>query len=421
MIVNASLNEVETRQLLDVLREHRSSLGYSIDDIKGISLDMCMQRIHLEGDARPTRDALRCLNPKLNDVVKKEILKLLDAGIIYSIVDSEWVSPVHVVPKKGGLTVICNENNDLIPTRTMTGWRMCIDYRKLNKATRKDHFPLSFIDQMLERLAKRKFFCYLDGYSGFFQISIHPEDQEKTTFTCPFGTFAYRSMPFSLCNAPATFQRCMIAIFSDFIENTMEVFVDDFSVYGSSFDWCLSNLTDILRRCVYTNLVLNWEKCHFMVQEGHAGFYRRFIEDFSKIAKPLTDLLCQDAKFNFDESCFNAFHNLKYALTFAPVVQPPNWELPFELMRDASDFTMGAVLGQCIDKKLHVIYYASKVLAGAAANYTTTEKEMLAIVFTFETFRQYLIGSKTVVYNIVAVQEGFEAQIDSMGSPPSRI
>ncbi|CAM8910727.1 unnamed protein product [Rhodiola kirilowii] len=268
VIVNASLTDVETHRLLDVLREHRPALSYSIDDIKGISPDMCMHRIHLEGDARPTRDALRRLNPMLNDVVKKKILKLLEAGIIYSIADSEWLSPVHIVPKKGGLTIVRNENNDLIPTLTVTGWCMYIDYRKLNKATRKDHFHMPFIDQMLERLAKHKFFCYLDGYSGFFQIPIHPEDQEKTTFTCPFGTFAYRRMPFGLCNAPTTFQRCMMAIFSDFIENTMDVFIDDFLVYGSSFDSCLSNLTNVLCRCVDTNLVLNWERCHFMVQEG---------------------------------------------------------------------------------------------------------------------------------------------------------
>ncbi|CAM8906109.1 unnamed protein product [Rhodiola kirilowii] len=160
VIVNASLTDVETQKLLDVLREHRPALGYSIDDLKGISPDLCMHRINLEDDARPSRDALRRLNPKLNDVVKKEILKLLDAGIIYSVADSKWVSPVHVVPKKGGLTVVRNEHNELIPTRTVTGWRMCIDYRKLNKATLKDHFPLPFIDQMLERLAKHKFFCY---------------------------------------------------------------------------------------------------------------------------------------------------------------------------------------------------------------------------------------------------------------------
>lgn len=134
------------------------------------------------------------------------MLKLLDAGVIYPISNNELVSPVHVVPKKGGITVVKNEDDELIPTRTVTCWRMCIDYRKLNKATRKYHFPLPFIDQMLERLAMHSYLCYLDGYSGFYQIPIHPNDQEKTTFTCPYGTFAYRRMPFGLCNAPDTFQ-----------------------------------------------------------------------------------------------------------------------------------------------------------------------------------------------------------------------
>ncbi|CAA7029253.1 unnamed protein product [Microthlaspi erraticum] len=157
----------------------------------------------------------------------------------YPISDSAWVSPVHVVPKKGGITVIKNEHDELIPTRTITGHRMCVDYRKLNSSTRKDHYPLPFIDQMLERLANHQYYCFLDGYSGFFQIPIHPDDQEKTTFTCPYGTYAYRRMPFGLCNAPATFQRCMMSIFTDLIEEIMEVFMDDFSVYGSSFESCL--------------------------------------------------------------------------------------------------------------------------------------------------------------------------------------
>ncbi|GJW55043.1 reverse transcriptase domain-containing protein [Tanacetum coccineum] len=143
----------------------------------------------------------------MKEVVKKEIIQLLDAGIIYAIKDSPWVSPVHCVPKKGGMTVMTNEDNKLVPTGNVTGWRVCIDYRKLNEATRKDHFPLPFMDQMLERLARNKFFCFLDGFSGYFQIPIEPADQENTTFTCLYGTYAYKRMPFGLCNAPTTFQR----------------------------------------------------------------------------------------------------------------------------------------------------------------------------------------------------------------------
>ena len=138
-----------------------------------------MHRILIEDGAKPTREPQRRLNPNMMEVVKKEIQKLLDAGIIYAISDSKWVSPVQVVPKKSGITVIKNEDNELVPTRVQTGWRMCIDYRKLNSATRKDHFPLPFMDQMLERLAGHSHFCFLDGYSGYNQIVIAPEDQEK--------------------------------------------------------------------------------------------------------------------------------------------------------------------------------------------------------------------------------------------------
>ena len=193
----------------------------------------------MEESYKPTVQPQRRLNPTMQEVVKKEILKLLDTGIIYPISDSQWVSPIHVVPKKEGMTVIRNEKNELIPTRTVTGWRVCIDYRKLNDATRKDHFPLPFIDQMLERLVGHDYYCFPGGYSGYTQIAIAPEDQEKTTFTCPYGTFAYRRMPFGLCNAPATFQRCMMAIFSDMVEKFMEIFMDDFTITGDSFDQCL--------------------------------------------------------------------------------------------------------------------------------------------------------------------------------------
>jgi hypothetical protein len=238
VIISDKLSNDETRRLVTTLEKYRSVIGYSLKDLKGISLSLCTHRIPMEQDHKPAREHQQWLNNAMREVVKKEVLKLLKARVIYPISDSEWVSLVQVVLKKGGMTIICNEKNQHIPQRTITGWWMCIDYRKLSKATWKDHFPLPFIDEMLERLANHSFFCYLDGHSGYHQIPIHPDDQSKATFTCPYGTFAYMRMSFGLCNAPASFQRCMMVIFSDLIEKVMEVFMDDFSVYGKIVDDC---------------------------------------------------------------------------------------------------------------------------------------------------------------------------------------
>ncbi|KAK1632685.1 hypothetical protein QYE76_007000 [Lolium multiflorum] len=243
VIISSKLSEIEEERLLDILKKHRGAIGYTLDDLKGISPSICQHAINMEDDANPVVEHQRRLIPKMKEVVRNEVLKLLEAGIIYPIADSRWVSPVHCVPKKGGMTVVPNDNDELIPQRVVVGYRMCIDFRKVNKVTKKDHYPLPFIDQMLERLSKNTHFCFLDGYSGFSQIAVKAKDQEKTTFTCPYGTYAYRRMPFGLCNAPATFQRCMSAIFHGFCESIVE-------------------------RCEETNLVLNWEKCHFMVNEG---------------------------------------------------------------------------------------------------------------------------------------------------------
>ena len=204
----------------------------------------------------------------MKEVVKKEVLKLLDVGVIYPIADRKWVSPTQVVPKKSEVTMVANEHNELIPTRVITGWRVCIDCRKLNAGTRKDHFPLPFVDQRLERVTGHEFYCFIDGYSGYNQIEITLEDQEKTTFTCPFGTFSFRKMPFGLCNAPRTFQRCMMRIFSDMIEHILEIFIDTFSVFGDSYEGCVENLRRVLEKCQEKNLVLNWEKCHFIATQG---------------------------------------------------------------------------------------------------------------------------------------------------------
>ncbi|KAK9029833.1 hypothetical protein V6N11_031278 [Hibiscus sabdariffa] len=385
VIISSKLLPDQECSLINLLSQYKKAIGWTMADLKGISPTICMHKIMLEECHSNSVEPQRRLNPAMKKVVMKEIIKWLDAGVIYPISDSSWVSPVQCVPKKGGITVVTNDENELLPTRTVTGWRICMDYRKLNKATKKDHFPLPFIDQMLDRLAGKEFFCFLDGYSGYNQIAIAPEDQEKTTFTCPYGTYAFRRMPFGLCNAPATFQRCMLAIFSDMVEEFLEVFMDDFSVSGETFDSCLGNLDKVLKRCEEADLVLNWEKCHFMVNEGtvlghkisskgievdkakvevieklppptnvkgirsflgHAGFYRRFIKDFSKISKPLCNLLQQNQPFVFDKECQSAFEELKMRLISAPVVVPPDWTPPFELMCDASDHAVGAALGQ---------------------------------------------------------------------------
>nr|GEU32048.1 reverse transcriptase domain-containing protein [Tanacetum cinerariifolium] len=311
---------------------------YSIEEPPELELkDLSshLEYAYLEEDYKPAVQSQRRVNPKIHEVIKKEVIKLLDAGMIYPISDSLWVSPIHCVPKKGGIPVVENENNELIPTRLVTGWLVCIDYRKLNDATRKDHFSLPFMDQ------------------------------EKTTFTCPYGTFAYRRMPFGLCNAPGTFQRLE---------------VDRAKV-------------DVIAKVPHPTTVKGVRS--FL---GHVGFYQRFIQDFSKIARPMTHLLEKETLFVFSKDCIDDFETLKKKLTEAPILVVPDWNLPFKLMCDASNFAIGAVLGQQKTKHFQPIHYASKTITDAQIHYTTTGKEMLAIVYAFEKFWPYLVLSKSIVY-----------------------
>ncbi|GJV03825.1 reverse transcriptase domain-containing protein [Tanacetum coccineum] len=397
VIIAKHLSVEEKAALIKVLKSHKRAIAWKLFDIKGINLEFSTHKILMEEDYKPAVQHQRRVNPKIHNVIKKEVEKLLDAGLIYPISDSLW----------------------------------------LNEATRKDHFPLSFMDQMLERLAGNEYYCFLDGFSSYFQIPIDPHDQEKTTFTYPYGAFAYRRMPFGLCNAPGTFQRCMMAIFHDMIEKTMEIFMDDFLVFGNPFGNCLSRVDKMLKRCEDTNLCLNWENSHFMVKKdivlghkiskneievdkakvdviaklphpttvkgvrsflGYAGFYRRFIKDFSKVSRPMTHLLEKNTPFIFSDECIQAFESLKKKLTEAPILIAPDWDLPFELMCDASDFAIGVVLGQRHEKHFRPIHCASKTMTEAESHYTTTEKEMLAVVYTFEKFRSYLILNKSIVY-----------------------
>ncbi|GJY27287.1 reverse transcriptase domain-containing protein [Tanacetum coccineum] len=285
VIIAKGLKNDEKDALLKVLKSHKRAIAWKITDIKGIDPHFYTHKILMEDDYKPTVQSQRWVNPKIHEVIKKEVLKLLDAGMIYPISDSPWVSPVHCVPKKGGITVVANEENELILTRLVTGWRVCIDYRKLNEATRKDHFPLPFMDQMIERLAGNEFYCFLDGFSGEGIVLGHKISKSG-------------------------------------------IEVDRAKV-------------DVIAKLPHPTTVKGVRS--FL---GHAGFYRRFIQDFSKIARPMTHLLEKETPFVFSKDCIDAFQTLKKKLTEAPILVVPDWNLPFELMCDASDFAIGAVLGQ---------------------------------------------------------------------------
>ena len=259
----------------------------------------------------------------LKEIVKDKLQKMLKVYFIYLISDSQWVSPLVVVPNKNGK------------------WRICVDYSELNKATLKDHFPMPFINQVLDTLAGKKLFSFLDRLSGYNQIKITLEDHNKTTFTCPWGTYAYKFLPFSLCNSLATFQREVLAIFSNLIHECVDVYVDDFFVYGNELDESLQNLEKVLIRCIGSNLSFSNEKCFMLLTEGivlghhislegikmdptkvevilklpnpkiqkdvriflgYAGYYCRFIENLGKIALPLLKLLAKDVEFHWNSN-----------------------------------------------------------------------------------------------------------------------
>nr|GEY09308.1 reverse transcriptase domain-containing protein [Tanacetum cinerariifolium] len=300
IIITKDLNVNEKSALINVLKSRKKAIAWKLTDIRGIDPEFCSHKILLEEDFSPKVQSQRRVNPKIHDVIKKEVEKLLDAGLIYPISDSPW---------------------------------------------------------MLERLAGNEYYCFLDGFLGYFQIPIDPKDQEKTTFTCPYGTFAYKRMPFGLCNAPGTFQRCMMAIFHDMIDQMMEVFMDDFSVFGNSFSTCLTNLEKMLKRCEDTKLTLNWEKSHFMVKEG--------IVLGHKISKKGIEV---------DKAKIEVISKLPHPTT------------------------VKGIRRQRVEKHFRPIHYASKTMNQVEANYTTTEKEMLAVVYAFEKFRSYLIMNKSIVY-----------------------
>ncbi|KAI5343277.1 hypothetical protein L3X38_011153 [Prunus dulcis] len=277
---------------------------------------------------------------------------------------------------------------------------MCMHQILLEEGAKPTREPQRRLNPHMKKVLRAEVLTLLDV--GYNQIAIAPKDQEKTTFTCPFGTFAYRRMPFGLCNAPATFQRCILAIFSDMIERFIEEKCQFMVKQGVVLGHVISNEgieVDKAKIDIISNMTAPTSVKKVRSFLGHASFYRRFVMDFSKITHPLCNLLAKDVVFHFDKDCMNAFNTLKRELTSAPIIMALDWSLPFELMCDASNYAIGTVLGQRVNKLPHIIYYASRTLNDAQLNYSTTEKELLLVVFSLEKFRSYLIGSKVIVYS----------------------
>ena len=349
--------------------------------------------------------------------IKEEIDNLLYIEFIYKIEHTEWVSPIVIVPKKNGKL------------------RVCVNLKKVNAATVKDHYPLPITDHVLERVAGKAAYSFLDGFSGYNQVSIKKEDQHKTSFATEWGIFAYRVMPFGLTNAPATFQRLMLHAFKEYLRIFLEIFMDDLCVHSLLRTKHIDHLKSVFEKCRVYRICLNPDKCKFMVKQGkilghivsqngistaaektkvivtlpkpinakgvqiimgHCSYYRRFIYMYAKIAKPLyVDLIV----FEWSDACDVSYEKLKEALVLAPILKSPDWEKVFHVHMDASAFAIGCILAQPYEQNMDFpISYASRQLNSAEQNYTTSEREGLAMVYALKKFRHYLLANHFVFF-----------------------
>jgi len=357
--------------------------------------------------------------PIHQEEIKKQVKEMLAKGIIRES-DSPYNSPLWIVPKKQDAS-------------GKTKWRLVIDYRKLNEKTIQDAYPLPNIDEILDQLGNARYFSAFDLASGFHQIGMKTSDIQKTAFSTPDGHYEYNRMPFGLKNAPPTFQRMMNKGLKGLIGNNCFVYIDDIIVYGKTIEDHNKNLRILFERLRQVGLKLQPDKCEYLRPEleylGHiisergikpnpnrtekvknypvpknpkeikqflglVGYYRKFIKDFSKIAKPLTKLLQKSVTFDWTNEQQHSFELLKNKLISQPILAYPDWNKPFILTTDASNEAIGAILSQGIIGKDKPLAFASRTLNKAETRYSTTEKELLAIVWATKHFRQYLYGRK---------------------------
>nr|GEW05175.1 reverse transcriptase domain-containing protein [Tanacetum cinerariifolium] len=321
IIIAKYLSDEEKTALITVLKSHKRAIAWKLFDIKGIDLEFCTHKILIEDEFEPAVQHQRRVNLKIHDVMKQEVLKLLDARLIYHIFDSPWVSPVHCVAKKGGFTVVENEDNELIPTRLVTGWRVCIDYQ-----------TSTIVFSMVSRVTFE--------FPSIQKIKKRPHPRILTerlpTVACLLGYAMHRARS-------------------------------------------------------------KGEKSHFMFKEGII-IGHKISKNGIEVDKAKVDVIAKLPHPTTVKECVKAFQTLKRKLTEAPILIAPDWDLPFELMCDVSDFAIGAVLGKRQENHFRHVHYASKTMTEAEANYTITEKEMLAVVYAIEKFQSYLIMNKSIVY-----------------------
>ena len=410
------LNDEEKASLLEPISKF--SYRFKLENDKLGSTNFIQHQIHTT-DESPTFQRQYRPAEAHNKEILKQTSELLEGGLIEDS-DSPYNSPVWIVPKKAD-----SEGN--------RRWRMVVDFRQLNKKTIPDAYPLPNITHILDQLGGAKYFTILDLASGFHQVPMHPDSKIKTAFSTPFGHYHFNRMPFGLKNAPATFQRLMDKVLLGLQGTELFVYMDDIVIYARSLEEHTEKLYNLLIRLEKANLTLQPEKCSFLRKEvaylGHvisqdgvkpdpkkveavrkfprprtvknikqflglAGYYRRFIPKFSMIAKPLTFLLKRGVRFSWTDTQQKAFDDLKDILCTFPVLQYPDFTQAFVVTTDASNYGIGGVLSQGNVGKDPPVAYASRTLSDTEINYSTIEKELLAIIFCVETFRPYLYGRR---------------------------
>ncbi|KAL3701345.1 hypothetical protein R1sor_019367 [Riccia sorocarpa] len=418
-IVPEKKEEEQKKGIIKLLKDYSRVFAWTYEDMKGVPPEICQHKIKLLPSAKPLVQRPYRMNHNYAETVKKEIEKLKEADFIYPVKEYDWLSPIVIVSKKNGKL------------------RVCVDYRKLNEFTIKDHYLIPFIDDILDKVARREAYTFMDGYSGYNQVEIAPEDSKKIAFITPWGAYAYARMPFGLSNAPATFQRLVIDTFAKYIGDFMKAFLDDFTIYGSA-DQHLQQLEKALIKCLENQISLNPEKCVFWVQSGvllghiicsegilmdpgkvekirkqpaptnrkelqrvmgMANFYRRYILNYVVLAALVNALNKENVVFKWTPQCQEAFDLLKEKLSQGPILRPPNWNMIFHVHTDASDVAVGAVLAQPQDPKIDLpIYFGCRTLNNSEKDYTTTEREALAMVYAVKNFKPYLQGNKFVFF-----------------------